>query len=191
MSNDLAKKRGAKLLSLSRISAAQRMRELLLAGDVDTEVADSDGWTALHWAVNEGCDAAVRVLLEAGANPNASAKFGETPLHRSVFRHRQLVAEVLLAGGARVNDVDSLGKAAIHMACAAVNVPMVICLMRAGADPELKTHSGKTAWDLDPSGVTREAWVSCSLERKLGDCFGDGGAEVNSGELRVSRGLSI
>lgn len=48
---------------------------------VDPDARDRDGDTALHHAVLEGNTAAIRRLLEQGANPHVFNGMGYTPLH--------------------------------------------------------------------------------------------------------------
>ena len=59
--------------------------------------ATSDGWTPLHCAADSGQEAAVSVLLGAGANVNQTTKYGHTPLsYTSNTRVKQLLID---AGG--------------------------------------------------------------------------------------------
>eukprot|EP00547_Thalassionema_nitzschioides_P014196 CAMPEP_0194251914 /NCGR_PEP_ID=MMETSP0158-20130606/26465_1 /TAXON_ID=33649 /ORGANISM="Thalassionema nitzschioides, Strain L26-B" /LENGTH=73 /DNA_ID=CAMNT_0038989187 /DNA_START=26 /DNA_END=243 /DNA_ORIENTATION=- len=57
------------------------LKYLLEEGGVDPNVADSDGWTALHFTmVGElGSVDVLETLLKWGADPNAKNKYGETP----------------------------------------------------------------------------------------------------------------
>ncbi|PZP50348.1 MAG: hypothetical protein DI598_05765 [Pseudopedobacter saltans] len=50
---------------------------------VDLNKLDSDGHTALHWAVFRGDVNFVKILLEAGANPNVISADGVTPKWRA------------------------------------------------------------------------------------------------------------
>ena len=60
----------------------------------------SDAGT-LHAAASLGNVAAVRCLLNLGADPNAAAKDGTTALHQAAWNDRRAVAEVLIAHGGR------------------------------------------------------------------------------------------
>lgn len=59
--------------------------------------------TALHEAASRGDVAAVRQLLDAGADPNAVGERGCTPLHRALERQRLQVARMLIAAGASLD----------------------------------------------------------------------------------------
>lgn len=73
------------------------MIRILVAGNADIEAADSRGNTPPHRGVMPGDLAAMRVLLELGANPNARSEEG-TPLslvargfHRNSSEMEQLL----------------------------------------------------------------------------------------------------
>jgi uncharacterized protein len=61
------------------------MAAFLIQRGADPNVADRLlGWTALHYAVRDGKEAIVEVLIEAGADANVEDTFGDTPLWRCV-----------------------------------------------------------------------------------------------------------
>lgn len=55
-----------------------------------------DGWTALHYAANEGHLGIVEVLLEAKANPTLATSMGRTPLHIACLRNFIDIVRVLV-----------------------------------------------------------------------------------------------
>ncbi len=63
-----------------------------LASGADVNAAETDGTTALLWATYQGSPELVKLLLDAGAEPNVPNKFGVTPLLQS----------------SRIGDVDTL-----------------------------------------------------------------------------------
>jgi hypothetical protein len=74
----------------------------LVAAGGDVKAKDENASTPLLWAVQTGCSpAAVRALLEAGADPNAHAKAGATPLMFAEIFQRTEIAEILRNAGAR------------------------------------------------------------------------------------------
>ena len=63
---------------------------LLLKNDAKIDCADSNGWTPLWAACQEGQDATVRLLLEKGASVNHADIEGVTPLFLGleIYRHK-------------------------------------------------------------------------------------------------------
>lgn len=64
---------------------------------------DCDGDTPLHVMVWRNDAYAVKVLLKAGANPNAIGDMGETPLHVAVSKENLTIVETLLQAAAKAN----------------------------------------------------------------------------------------
>lgn len=132
------------------------LRELLRHGS-DSKACDDDGNTALHHAVAtsrrpwSGPDgAAVRALLEAGANVNATRTTdGASALHLAVFRRTSSIDTMcaLLQGGADVNARAASQGTPLHIACYSSNSRGVEILLRWGADASLINEDGDTAED--------------------------------------------
>jgi uncharacterized protein len=103
--------------------SAQRRRLLdVLKTGADVHASDKNGVTALHHAVRFRSPAAVKVLIEQGADVNrACRRNGSTPLHRAATQtgapgtagRSQAAAEIirlLLAAGADPSIRNKLGK---------------------------------------------------------------------------------
>ncbi len=66
-----------------------------LARGADAASMDGRGGTALHWAVAGGAVEAVRLLLDAGADPGAADAKGTTPQDVAERKNRPDLAEIL------------------------------------------------------------------------------------------------
>ncbi|MCY4574584.1 MAG: ankyrin repeat domain-containing protein [Gemmatimonadetes bacterium] len=104
----------------------------------------------------------VRLLLQAGADPNAPDDNGLTPLHRGSENRNPMVVTHLLDAGADLNARDNDGYTALHWAAAqSGNDRVVKVLLDRGADPFAESNDGRTPlhsalrYRADPSVVSR------------------------------------
>jgi cytohesin len=88
----------------------------LLNAKANVGAQESGGRTPLHWAAKDGHHEIVRLLLEAGAEPDRKEDNGMASIHRAAEYGRYRVIELLLAKGADVNSRDNKGKTALHWA---------------------------------------------------------------------------
>ena len=107
--------------------------ETLLALGARVDARNGSEWTPLHTAVMQGHVGGIRLLLAAGADPNARTELGAadgtTPLHMALYSSTK-------------RDV----------------VDIVAMLLEAGADPARRDEAGETAFDYAtswPDGPTR------------------------------------
>jgi hypothetical protein len=99
---------------------------------------------ALSTAVERGNIASVKLLLDAGANPNAeSAQSHWTPLFEAETSE---LARLLLAAGAKVNVKDNLDYTPLHVAIGSKDesAALVALLLEHGANPRAVNHLGWT-----------------------------------------------
>lgn len=91
------------------IDGEEKRIAFLLASGADPNVADTAGWTALHFAAQRQDVEQIQMLLQAGAHVDPADDNGNTPLFRAVFSFRGNpgALQALKAAGA---DVDRLNK---------------------------------------------------------------------------------
>lgn len=92
----------------SYIGAAQALGALLERGaDPDVDTGDGSGNVSLHLALFQDRDAAVEVLLNAGANPHLLNKQRKNPLFMAAERCNVIALNALLRAGAYlVKDIE-------------------------------------------------------------------------------------
>jgi len=92
-----------------------RAVQALLHQRTDPNAAETDGTTALHWAVQGDDLKTAELLITSGANAKATTRYGVTPLHLAVLGNHPEVVRALLAAGAdpgirdTEHDSDALG----------------------------------------------------------------------------------
>lgn len=116
-----------------------------------------NGRTALSCAAGKGAATCVKLLLDAGADPNEAD--GVALESAAVCGDAQCV-ELLLKAGADVNHQDSVhGETALHCACEYGNASCVKVLMEAGADPSIQAKG-----EITPLDVAKLGWYSDCIE---------------------------
>ena len=134
----------------------------LLAGGANTELADTNGSTALDWAVGRGHLACVRLLLDTGANANAQDLLDCTPLMNAVVGKQVECARALLPA-TDLCHTNSDGRTALHAtvmtaseACFELLLPMYDVDVRTvpGVDP--MTGQAAPAFNMTPLHIACE-----------------------------------
>jgi len=114
------------------------VKTLLERGARPNVPSRDQGFTPLHSAVATDAAASesalVRMLLEAGADPNPKSRSGETPLHAAAFTGDLEVAELLLTYGADPNATDAKSLTPLDIARDRRNTEVAALLHRAAAN---------------------------------------------------------
>lgn len=119
---------------------------------------DQHGFTPLMYAVAQGHDAVVQLLLENGASPNVQSHTGISPLIllSAQKKEQPTIAARLINAGARINHTDIEGYTALMAASFQNHENLVLLLHSKGANKNLKNKKGQTAYDIANSRGNRK-----------------------------------
>jgi uncharacterized protein len=128
----------------------RRIRELLAADSTAASAFATDGFTALHLAAFFAHPDAVRVLLAAGAPPNAVSgnAMRVQPLHAAAVQGDPVVLTLLLDAGADPNGRQQGGFTPLQARALRGDVAGSRLLLARGADPDLRSEDGRSALDI-------------------------------------------
>ena len=117
-------------------------------------------------ATKRGDVAAVRSLLNEGADPNAAQGDGLSALHLAAQGGNLEIVEVLLTAGAEIGAKTRIGDyTPLHLASWGAHASAVSVLIEAGADPgAVSTTSGVTPLHLAAKATNGESTVRALLE---------------------------
>ena len=122
-----------------RANDMSSLRQLTSRGAAN--VKDKLSMSALHYAALYGSPEAVRILLEAGADPDAKNAGGATPLIFGAYNLEK--TKLLVAKGADVNAATDLGTRPLWVAASTHdNAGTVRHLIEHGADPKAVSRNG-------------------------------------------------
>jgi ankyrin repeat protein len=135
------------VLEAAALGRVDRLREHLDADPDAPATRGSDGFTPLHLAAFFGGADAVRVLLAAGAPPDADNDNAAhvRPLHSAAAAHDPAAVAALLDAGADSNARQNGGYTPLLQAAHADDPEMARLLLDAGADPALAADDGRDA----------------------------------------------
>lgn len=166
------------LVSAAAMGDAKICRMLIEAGvDLDAHSGLAMRTTALHRAVSNCRTECVKMILEAGADPNLVVD-GKTPLHNNACSYMPYQSafesvDLLLQHGARVNPPQDCARLTpLQLAVRTGNPELVRLLLDKGADPNLFTTS--------KIGTALQMACTMSKNAIIVELLIDAGADVDS-----------
>lgn len=120
---------------------AEEVRRLLHAKGIEPSWADYDGKTMLHFCAAQGKYGLVEILLEEGANKNATDRWNRCPLQEALDNKHFHVVEVLNRWNAKIatHDAGSLCEAA-----ATGDLEHVRHLLKSNSDASIGDYDSRT-----------------------------------------------
>jgi ankyrin repeat protein len=151
---------------------AQTLRSIL-ERKPDLEARNPRNLTPLQVACLNLNHGTVRILLEAGANPerlleagadpNAATTSGATPMHAAALWPPPAVMQKLLDHGGKVDPQDELGNTPLHVAARANYREMVRFLLARGAAVNARNQRGETPLDIATGRTPYQVWPGRGL----------------------------
>jgi ankyrin repeat protein len=129
----------------------QSLVDLFVRAGINIHQEDAMGSPPIVTALRKGYTIIARILLNAGADPNARDRLGLTPLLLACgkpTRGYKEIAERLIAKGAEIHVRDRLGWSPLLLALSGGTVEIAERLIERGADLNVRTRHGESALDL-------------------------------------------
>jgi hypothetical protein len=122
----------------------KKLKGIIYADKTRLYAQDRLGYTPLNWAAMRNQWAAVRYLIDAGADVNIPGLDGCTPLHCACHNERTDMVFLLLNRGAEIDRRNYWGNAPLHVAAQHGCTGTARILISNGADIDLTSNEGWT-----------------------------------------------
>ena len=103
------------LLIYSKKGYKEKVLEIISQENLDINYQNENGWTALHYACDEGNLKIVEILIKAHSNINIKNNDKKTPLHISVTRGYFDITKLLVENGGDLTVIDNEKNNIIHI----------------------------------------------------------------------------
>lgn len=126
---------------------------------------DENGLLPLHRAIIDAPASVVQLLIQAGANPEATFE-GLASLHMACGRGRESVVRTLLLEGANRDARTAQGFTALHCASGRGGLAAVKILLSAGADVNVRSNGWQRRTPLHAAATLGDRAVTEELLRR-------------------------
>jgi uncharacterized protein len=128
-------------------SGNDKLLGLMIDHQVDMNIADDDGWTALFLTAALDQQEMMEKLLNplSGVSINLKDDHGCTALHVAAEMDNDTLTKMLIGSGADVNALDDQGESPLHRAAGMGHKANTRLLLNAGANIETANEEGITA----------------------------------------------
>ena len=113
--NDINNNLNIELLIYSKKGYKEKILEIIGQKGVDINYKNENGWTALHYACDEGNLKIAEILIKAHCDVNIKNNDKKTPLHYSVSRGYFDITKLLVENGGDLNCLDNEKNNLIHI----------------------------------------------------------------------------
>ena len=156
-SNNQDNQKNRELLIISKKGDKEKLLELISSNKININYQNENGWSALHFASNEGSSKIVDILIKSKIDVNLKTNEKKTALHISCFRGYFDISKLLIENGATINVRDNEKNLPIHI-CASQGHDELInyILEKNKSGIKIKNIYGKTPLDLATKESTKE-----------------------------------
>ena len=116
--------------------------DLLHDHEIDVNWTDSDGWSGLMWAADNGHYHIVKILLQNDVNINLRNKLGFTAFHYACYHKYVNILQLLIDHNCDINIASSQGLTGLMCACSTNQLNNVLLLLQYNADINALTIRG-------------------------------------------------
>ena len=152
---DEAKNR--ELLLISKKGDKEKILELLSTNQININYQNENGWSALHYACDEGNLKIVDILIKSKIDANLKTNEKKTALHIAVHRGYFDISKLLLENGANLNTRDNEKNLPIHICSSQGHDELLNYILEKNSTGlKVKNLYGKTPLDLANKESTKE-----------------------------------
>lgn len=140
--------RGVTLLHWALLNKQRAALDLLLSAGANAGIGDGIGVTPVHVAAMANDPAYLDTMLSHRIDPNTPNTISQSvPLTAAIMGARDHQLNALLDAGADVDRPDRLGNTPLHQAAKINDLPRVLHLLQAGANPAIRNAQNATFAD--------------------------------------------